>query len=104
MPTKQEISDQINTILGTKIDFTVLKKEDLDQLSQVFTSGAFLSAGLKGLRQHAREKVLKTPLGEILNRDQEKGGLFGFGILPVKPIMARGSRSKGGVEDEHSEQ
>lgn len=92
--------------MGVKppIDFTVLKKEELDQLTQVFASGAFLSAGLKGMREHARTQILNTPLKDLLNRDKEKGGLLGFGILPVNPIIGRRARPKGGVEVEHNEQ
>lgn len=100
--TKQEVSDTINEVLGTKIDFTTLKKEELEQLSKVLTSGELLPILLKGLRKHARSEIMDKPLGELLNRSEEKGGLLGFGILPIKSSIFNREKTRGGTATERS--
>lgn len=87
MVTKEEISDKLNELLklDMDIDFSRMKKEDLEVLMKVLGEpAALIQLGLKGLRTKAREELLNRPLKEFLNSDVKKrrGGPLGFGILP----------------------
>jgi len=89
--TKEELSEEINKVLGTTIDLTKLTKDDLTLLHEAL---------LKFKEVHEFPlPLLDRPLGEILDqkfmnrplRDltladilglpKERKGLFGFGIL-----------------------
>jgi len=95
--TKEELSQELNKILGTDIDFTKLSREELVKLYE---------AVQKMKESHEWPfPILDKPLGEILDRrilgkplreitlaeilglPRERKGLLGFGIL--SRIMAK---------------
>ena len=92
MVTKEDMSDEINKILGTEddpIDFTKMNKEDLDKLLKVLNNPAkLIQIGIRNLRQKAKKEILEKPLKEILERplieevmSSDRGGILGLGIL-----------------------
>jgi len=89
--TKEELSEEINKILGTDIDLLKLTKDDLTALHEAIVK--FKEA------QEFPLPLLDRPLGEILDKrignkslretslreifglPKDRKGLFGFGIL-----------------------
>jgi len=81
---KEELSDQLNEILGLEepIDFSRLLKEDLERLVEAFKDPkALIRLGVRRLRGKARERVMEYLIEEFLGRERDEGPL-GFGILP----------------------
>jgi len=90
--TKEELSEEINKILGTTIDLIKLSKDDLTALHEALIKfkeaqefplplidrplGEILDkrVGNKSLRE--------TSLREILGLPKERKGLLGLGLLP----------------------
>jgi len=66
---KEEISQRINELLQTKIDFTKLTNAELDQLTNALANVANV---LQVAARAGRQRILSD----------SKGGLFGFGLLP----------------------
>lgn len=90
--TKENISEELNELLGTTIDFTRLNKDDLTSLQ----------AALIKVKESTAEfslPILDRPLGEILDKrignkslrettlremfglPKDRKGIFGFGLL-----------------------
>jgi len=100
--TKEELSEEINKILGTTIDLTKLTKDDLVTLHDALIK----------LKEAFPLPLLDRPIGEILDNrignrplreltladllglPKERKGLFGFGILGR--ILERGSAEEQG--------
>lgn len=89
MPSKQQISDTLNVLLKTKIDFTKLSTTDLEALSSIFEDSAFLvQLGITQFKSKTKKEILERPLKEFLDRNffderMESGnGILGLGILP----------------------
>jgi len=88
--TKEQISEEINKLLGTTIDFAKLTKDDLTVLNEAlikFKETAEFPLPLldKPLGQILDKKIGDKSLRESSLRDilglPNEGGLFGFGIL-----------------------
>lgn len=88
MPSKQQISDMLNALLKTKIDFTKLSATDLEALASIFEDPTTLvQIGVIQFKNKTKREVLDRPLRDFLDRNfleerMEKGGLLGLGILP----------------------
>lgn len=89
--TKDEISEEINTLLGTSIDFTKLTKDDLTMLQGAlakFNQSAELSIPLLDKpigdildKRIFNKTVRETTLRDLFGLPKEGKGIFGFGIL-----------------------
>jgi hypothetical protein len=76
---KKKISDQLNEILGTKIDFTKLSVKELDELYSVFTTPSkFAQAVARATKTKLSDKILNMKLKEFIGDT----GPMGLGILP----------------------
>jgi len=103
--TKDELSDEINKILGTTIDLTKLPKDDLTALHEAlikFKEAQEFPLPLidRPLGEILDKKVFNKPLREtslreILGLPKERKGLLGLGFLPR--LLAR-------TEEKESEQ
>jgi hypothetical protein len=77
---KKKISDQLNEILGTKIDFTKLSVKELEELYSVFTTPSkFAQAVAKATKTKLSDKILNMRLKEFI----EGTGPIGLGIIPT---------------------
>lgn len=105
MPTKEELSDKINEILGLEdaIDFSKMTKEDLESLLKVVEEPSnLIRIGWKNAREKVKKEILEEILGrpfldEILKGIPAKGegegedkGPLGLGILPLARGRIRG--------------
>ena len=104
MPTKEELSDRLNEILGLEdtIDFSKMTKEDLESLLKVVEEPSnLIRIGWKNAREKVKREVLEEILGrpfldEILKEIPAKGeggedkGPLGMGILPRAMERIRG--------------
>lgn len=92
MATKEELSDRLNDLLGLEdsVDFTGMRKEDLERLLEVFVDPArLIQTGIKQLRSKARREILERPLKDLMDKpflegfltERDKGPL-GLGLLP----------------------
>jgi len=92
--TKEEISDEVNEILGTSIDFTKLNKEELITLLEAIIRLKQASEFPLPLLERPLGEILdteifnkplrETSLAEILGINEllnKRKGLFKFGIL-----------------------
>lgn len=89
--TKEELSEEINKLLSTTIDFMKLTKDDLTVLNEAlikFKEAAEFPLPLldKPIGEILDKKFGNKPLRDSSLRDlfglpKEGGGLFGFGIL-----------------------
>ena len=94
--TKEELSEEINKLLGTTIDFEKLTKDDLTTLNEAlikFKEAAEFPLPLldKPIGQILDKRFGNKSLGESSLRDllglpKEGGGLFGFGILSRRSL------------------
>ena len=109
MPTKAEISDQLNELLFLEdtIDFARMRKEDLETLLKaVADPSSLIRKGWKNLRDKARREVLEELMGhpfldEVLKGlSAGRGGPLGLGILPSIRGQVRGFLSKEAEENE----
>jgi len=90
--TKEELSEEINKILGTVIDLTKLTKDDLTALYEAlvkFKEATEFPLPLldRPLGEILDQKVMNHPirdlsLADILGLPKERKGLLGFGLLP----------------------
>jgi len=91
--TKEELSEEINKILGTDIDLLKLTKDDLTALHEAivkFKEAQEFPLPLldRPLGEILDQKIMNRPLRELTLRDviglpKERKGLLGsFGILP----------------------
>ena len=100
MPTKEQISDKLNELLETTIDFSKLTKEDLESFVKIFADPSrLIQLGVKGLRNKAKKEILNRTLGDLLEKPvleelRADDGPFGFGILPRLFPNRRKSKSK----------
>ena len=101
MVTKTELSDFLNDMLGTTIDFSKLTKEDLESLKQFFSDPtALIQLGIKKLRDRTKKEILTITLGDILDKPvleelrNQKGGPLGLGIVPRILELRKGKKSK----------
>lgn len=110
METKEELSEKINELLETEIDFTKLTKEDLSTLLEtvrnIKEATEFpLPIFKKPLREVLENKeLLSRPLGDMTLGDilgnlvkgrGERQSLFGFGIIPIPgTILKRREKSE----------
>lgn len=88
--TKEELSEELNDILGTSIDFTKLTKDELQSLYEAILKLkehlAIFPLLDKPLGQILDKKILGKPLREITLREllglpKERKGIFGLGIM-----------------------
>ena len=110
MPTKEELSEKINEILGLEdtIDFSKMTKEDLESLLKVVEEPAnLIRMGWKNAREKVKKEVLEEILGrpileEILSKTGEEGegdkGPLGFGVLPKLRGILKGTLAEGEAE------
>lgn len=107
--TKKNISDKINEILGTTIDFTPLRKEDLEELYDALQDlnelGGALSFSIlrKPLKQIIDMKAFDKPIGEmsvieVIRHLTREKGLLGLGILPKVRRLLKGEEHIGRKE------
>jgi len=96
MPTKEELSDRLNEILGLEdeVDFSKMTKEDLESLLKVIGEPSnLIRIGWKNARDKVKREILEEILGrpfldEILKGipakegEQEDKGPLGFGVIP----------------------
>lgn len=58
MPTKEQMSDEINNALGTELDFSRMKKEDLEHLRMLLEDGTVIEALIKGyIKEYGTSKL-----------------------------------------------
>lgn len=58
MVTKEQLSDQINEILDTDLDFEQMPKEDLELFHELLDEGALLQPQMKHLvKEHGKGKL-----------------------------------------------
>ena len=106
MPTKAEISDQLNELLFLELDFAKMRKHDLETLLKAIADpSSLIRKGWKNLRDKAKGEILEELMGrpfldEVLKGLSRKEGLFGFGILPSIRGQVRGFLSKEAEENE----
>jgi len=105
MPTKEELSQQINEIFGTEIKFEALTKEDLEALLKVVQEPSnLIRIGWRKLRDETKKKVVEELMGRplldeilkgTLEKKEEKAGEdkgpLGLGILPSIRNRVRGA-------------
>jgi hypothetical protein len=97
MSTKENLSDKLNVMLGTDVDWSKMPKEELEKLVQHFEDPVVLiQIGIKNLKSKAKEDILGRRLGDILDSStilEKKGGPLGFGILPAIFQRSHGTTS-----------
>jgi len=96
--TKEELSEEINKVLGTTLDLTKLTKDDLTVLHEAllkFKEAHEFPLPLlsRPLGEILDQKFMNRPLrdlslADILGLPKERKGLLGLGILPK--ILSRG--------------
>jgi len=89
--TKDELSEEINKVLGTTIDLTKLSKDDLTALHEAILKFKeaqefplpLLDRPLGEIldKRIGNKPLRETSLREILGLPKNRKGLFGFGIL-----------------------
>lgn len=58
MVTKEELSDQINSILDADFDFSEMSKDDLELFHELLDEGALLEPQMKYLvKEHGKDKL-----------------------------------------------
>jgi len=73
MATKGELSDELNQMLDTSIDWSELKKDDLELLIELVDEGHLLEPMAKQLvsskgQEYLDEKVEEWEAGDLLRR------------------------------------
>jgi len=96
MPTKEQMSEKLNSLLGLESDpigFEKLSKEDLERLLTVFTNLAQVAQiGVRSVRDRLQEGILLKPAGEVLNMRvidliasiRKEGGILGMFASALK--------------------
>jgi len=85
MPTKKELSEEINEMLDTEMDWNRLSKEDLENLHSSIKSGELLKRMSKALvKQQGKERV-----DEIVDEKAEDVEEFADEYYPGKYIIER---------------
>jgi len=102
--TKEDLSAEINNILGTTIDLTKLTKDDLTTLHEAllkFKEATEFPLPFidRPIGEILDKKFMNRPLrdlslADILGLSKERKGLLGLGILPR--ILARAEEKKNG--------
>jgi len=92
MPTKEQINERLNELLGLEepIDFTKLSKADMERLLEVLGNpSGLIQMGIKNLRARARREILERPIKDFMEKPiiedilaGSREGPLGFGILP----------------------
>jgi len=88
--TKENLSDQLNGILGVNVEWSKMSREDLETLMKLFGDPVgIVQLGVKMMKEKTREDIMGRKLGDILSsstilnlRDRSRGGPLGLGILP----------------------
>jgi len=112
---KKELSRKINELLGTSIDFTPLKKDDLEELYEAVKemSEVMGQVNLSLLRKPLKEiidaKILDKPIGEmsiieLLRAFTREKGILGLGIIPKIRRLLRGEEKLGEKRGEKVEE
>ena len=58
MPTKDGLEEEINSMLGTEMEFSKMPKDDLQLLAELLDEGALLEPQAKHIaKEHSKEKV-----------------------------------------------
>lgn len=92
MSTKENLSDQLNQILGVNVEWSKMSREDLDTIAKLFRDPiGIVQLGVKMMKEKTREDIMGRKLGEILSsgsifnlRERPRGGgPLGLGILPA---------------------
>ena len=105
MDTKEELSAEINKLLGTQLaSLSRMTLEDLKLLREVLSKGpeqgqllgAFFRRPLKDV---LNEKILDKSLGELslmelLGMEKKEGGILGFGVIPRLRNMVSGEKKE----------
>lgn len=60
MPTKSEISDELNDRLNTDIEWEQLKKDDLEQIQYMIESGKMVERILKTIASDKGKKAVEA--------------------------------------------
>jgi len=86
--TKEELSEELNKVLGTTVDFAKLSKDDLIALSEAIDKLRLpLPIIDRPLGEILNENVANRPLrdltlADLLGLPKERKGLFGLGLIP----------------------
>lgn len=90
--TKEELSEEINKILGTTIDLTKLTKDDLTVLNEAlikFKEAVEFPLPLlnRPIGEILDQQLMNRPvrdlsLADIFGLSKERKGLFPFGVIP----------------------
>jgi hypothetical protein len=111
MSTKEELAQSLNQILGIDIDWSKLKKEDLEKLHSLLSDPMALINMAGKIGREKLRSVIDRPLRDFIERpiveeisdkigSRQGGGLFGFGVLPFNPLFRRGQKEGQGSERE----
>ena len=100
MPTKEQLSDRVNVLLGITdiINFSNMNKEDLERFVKYLETdfsdpSTMIKTGINRMRENVRDKVLDRPLRDFLNpglleaQEGEETGPLGFGFLKTQPVI-----------------
>lgn len=100
MVTKEELSDELNQLLGIDdwIDFSGMTKESLERFKTWVTDNLtpqnMIKTGVERMRTNFRGQILDRPIKDFLDpalleegKPQPDTGLLGFGLLKTRPII-----------------
>jgi hypothetical protein len=58
MPPKEQLSEEINNVLGTEMDFSRMTKEDLELLHDLILEGVLIEPLIKQVaKDHGKDKL-----------------------------------------------
>ena len=90
MSTKENLSDQLNQLLGLSVEWSKMSREDLATLVKLFGDPmGIVQLGVRMMKEKTREDIMGRKLGDVLSsstilnlKDRMRGGPLGLGILP----------------------
>lgn len=60
MPTKEQLSEEVNEMLGTDLEWHRLLEDDLEHLHEMVESGAMMEPAMKQyIKKHGQEQLEK---------------------------------------------
>lgn len=90
MSTKEDLSDQLNQLLGVNVEWSKMSRENLETLVKLFGDPmGIVQLGIRMMKEKTREDIMGRKLGDVLSsstilnlRERSRGGPLGLGILP----------------------